>query len=91
MYLCFNLFGGNLLSYVYKIQSSFTTANMSEEEDANSEGGKEGFGSKEEKLHNSPFQFTAVLIHLTCEIVNISSDDKIVNHSFEISSPPPNC
>ena len=80
-----------MVSYVCKIQSSFTTANMSEEEDASSSEGKEGFGSKEEKFHNSPFEFTAVLIHLKSEEVNISSDGKIVNYSFEINSPPPNC
>ncbi len=64
---------------------------MSEEEDASSPEGKEGFGSKEEKLHNSPFEFTAILIHLKSEETIVSSDGKIVNHSFEINSPPPNC
>ena len=64
---------------------------MSEEEDAGSSEGKEDFGSKEEKFHTVPLHFTAILIHLEKEQISVSSDGKVINHSFEINTPPPIC
>jgi hypothetical protein len=63
---------------------------MAEEEDDASPEGKEDF-SKEEKLHCSVLELTAVVANIkTMKLIHYS-DDKVINHSFEIASPPPNC
>jgi hypothetical protein len=60
-----------------------------EEDDAAHE--KDDLDSKEEKFHCAAFELTAAVTYIAKKKIIHYSDDKVINHSFEIASPPPNC
>jgi hypothetical protein len=63
---------------------------MAEEEDGAAHE-KDDFDSKEEKFHCTALELTAAITYIEKKKIIHNSDDKVINHSFEIASPPPNC
>lgn len=91
LYICFNLFGANFVSYICKIQDSVSSMNMSEEEDDSVPESKEDCSKEEEKLQCEIFQLSPEISEVIKAKLSHYSDRKIENYSKEILCPPPNC
>lgn len=80
-----------MVSLALKISRDEISINASEEDASGEESAKEDADFKEEKLYSSSPELLVAVSDVKKEQLFLMSDPKMVNHSFEINSPPPNC